>query len=366
MYFPENDLALAAGIAGYTAPPTARRLHAAGEALPLWTAGRGDRFVCSGVNARWLNEMRDAFGIEDVDVYDHRDCTLTAAPWGWSPAARRALEAAGYPTEKLPDDHTLARLRMLSHRRTASALAREMHRLLPFTVAEPAAEANDTDCVRAYMSSHPAVIAKAPWSCSGRGLVRSRLMPDENFMQQAAGIIRRQGSVMLEPELDKAIDFAMLFEADGRGDIALRGISVFDTNARGGYTSNALAPQPTLLERVEAAAGTGRIRAVEKAMRQALPAILGDYRGPLGVDMLVTRDGMLDVSVELNLRYTMGFVAMDFARYLAPGAEGTLTVVPNPGQPIRFPLISGGRMYSGTLDLSPGNHDFAIRAVVNS
>lgn len=349
MYFPENDLALAAGTASYTPPPAARQLHMAGEALPLWMAEPGDRFVCSGLNARWFDETCRRFGISDVDVYDHRATDLEPSPWGWSAASRRAMADAGYPMKQMPDDATLARLRELSHRRTAAALADAVAADVPFAVAETAVEARTVEEVQAYMRSHPAVLAKAPWSCSGRGLVRGRNMPPEAFVQQCAGVIRRQGSVMLEPEHDKILDFALLYEADGHGGVTRRGISLFETNARGGYTANALAPQEVLRRRVEDVAGAGKLDAVDDAVMAALPALTAGYRGPLGVDMLVCADGTIDAAVEVNLRHTMGFVALGVARHLAPGTEATLAVVPHP------------QACEGSFDLTPANPWFAFR-----
>lgn len=364
MYFPENDLALAAGTAQYTAPPAAVQLHRAGEALPLWMAREGDRFACSGVNAQWLDSMRAAFDIKDVDVYDHRMTALAASPWGWSAASRRALADAGYPMSQMPDDAALLRLRELSHRRTAARLAKAVASRVPFAVAAPAVEARDAAEVEAYLRTHVNVIAKAPWSSSGRGLVRSRNMPAATFMQQTAGIIRRQGSVMLEQELDKTADFALLLEADGHGGVRRCGVSVFDTNARGGYTSNALASQDELTARVDAACG-GRFEAVARAVELALPAILGDYSGPLGVDMLACADGTIDAAVEVNLRYTMGFIALDFSRYIAEGARGTLSVVPHPDAPTANATIKSHRLAGGELDLTPWNPNFAFRARID-
>ena len=108
-------------------PPAALALHAAGEALPLWMASAGDRFVCTGISSRWLDRMRATFDIGDVDVYNHHDSSLEACPWGWSAASRRALIDAGYPASQLPSDTTLRSLRELSHRRTAARLAERAH-----------------------------------------------------------------------------------------------------------------------------------------------------------------------------------------------------------------------------------------------
>lgn len=367
MYFPENDLALAAATPSYTAPAAALRLHRAGEALPIWEARPGDRFVCSGINARWLGQTLEAFGIEDVDVYDHHATDLEAAPWGWSAASRHAMAAAGYPMELMPDDDALEFLRALSHRRTSIRLAEAVAAALPFAVTEAATEAADTDHVREYLAMHGHVIAKAPWSSSGRGIVRSRNMPADVFLRQAEGIIRRQGSVLLEQEWDKALDFALLFEADGQGKVERRGVSVFDTTPHGGYCANVLADQDTLTARVATLAGRERFEAVAEAVAGALPAIIGPYRGPLGVDMLVCADGTIDAAVELNLRRTMGFVALGFARYLAPGAQGRLIVTAEPTLP-PAPAVtdSCGRLAGGVFDLTPPDPHFAFRAVIDT
>lgn len=365
LYFPENDLALAAGVASYTPPPAALRLHRAGEALPLWYARPGDRFICSGINARWLSAMCETFGIADVDVYDHRDASLAADPWGWSAASRRAFADAGYPAGQLPDDAALARMRNLSHRRTAMLLARELRRRLPFAIAEPAEEATTPAQVEDYMRRGAAVIAKAPWSSSGRGLVRGRNMPREAFLQQAAGIIRRQGSVMLEREWDKTADFALLLDIAPDGTATTRGFSLFETNARGGYTANVLAPQPDIEARIGRFCDLAHLRDACSAIAALLPQLVAGYSGPVGVDMLAMPDGTIDAAVEVNLRRTMGFVALDFARYLAPGASGTLAVLPQPDTTAAAPIVENHLLAAGRLDLTPANPHFAFRATIH-
>ncbi|MDE6269973.1 MAG: hypothetical protein K2M12_03850 [Muribaculaceae bacterium] len=367
LYFPENDLALAAGTAVYTPPPAAYSLHRAGEMLPLWMASPGDRIVCGGVNERWLEETCARFGIRNVDVYDHRAGDLIPAPWGWSEASRRAFEDAGFPADRLPDAAYLEHLRQLSHRRTAAEVAARLQRKLSFPITPPACEAEGLGRVEAFLDATGNVIAKSPWSSTGRGLVRSRHMPRAAFLQQTAGIIRRQGSVMLEREYDRVLDFAMLFEADGKGCVSFCGLSLFTTTGRGAYSGNLVAPAQTVRERIAARTGADRLDAVQKALTEVLPAVLGSYAGPLGVDMLLTSDGTLDACVEVNLRYTMGFVALSLEKYLAGSAEGRLEVLPHPEERAAgVKQDADGRICAGSLDLTPPGGDFAFRLSVVS
>ena len=61
----------------------------------------------------------------------------------------------------------------------------------------------------------------------------------------------------------------------------------------------------------------GTLRLLSQAVADGLTAMCGSYRGPLGVDMMVVDvDGMRAVHpcVEVNVRRTMGMVAVDVAR----------------------------------------------------
>lgn len=362
LYFPENDLALAAGVASYTPPPAAGALHRAGEALPLWMASPGDRLLCSGLNEKWFVSTCHRFSIENVDVYDHRAQDLEPTPWGWSEASRRVFVDAGFPPSRLPDSVALGRMRMLSHRCTAARVASRLQEVLPFRIAPPACMASDEAAVAAYLDREGRVIAKSPWSSTGRGLVRSRSMPREAFLQQTRGIIRRQGSVMLECEYDRMLDFAMLFETDGGGTVKFKGLSLFTTSERGAYSGNVVSSQETICSRIAAEVGPERVDTIRGALEQVLPEVLGDYAGPLGVDMLLDDTGMIDACVEVNLRYTMGFVALALGLRMASGVEAVLQVVPQPQRAASGAVLdSQGLICGGELDLTPPDRNFSFR-----
>ena len=66
IFNPENDLALAFGEEGYTAPPAARQLRRDLQMLPAWYAPCGSTIMSEncGIDAEWLEAMRATFGVD--------------------------------------------------------------------------------------------------------------------------------------------------------------------------------------------------------------------------------------------------------------------------------------------------------------
>lgn len=330
LFNPENDIALAAATANFTPPLAARQLRDAGAMLPMWYADGGDKVLAAGVNARWLDTMRERFGI-DVDVMsDAMGADLQPSPWGWSLAVRRRFADAGVAERLLPSDEKIECWRQLSHRRTASQLCLRLAQNLDFEIAQPAVEIADADVLRLYLQGQPESIVKSPWSSSGRGLIDCRTLSDAEVIRRCEGVIRRQGSVMVERAYERVSDFAMLFRcAEGR--CSYQGLSVFDTDAGGNYCGNLLADESILRSRLGALYPLDRLDAVAAELEVLITEMIAcDYDGPLGVDMLLARTSeglLLDATVELNLRMTMGFVAHELSnRYLADGRVGRYRV----------------------------------------
>ena len=62
-FYPENDLALAAGVANYTGPAAAVALRLAGADLPLWYANSpSDAFITTGFDAARYERLQNMFG----------------------------------------------------------------------------------------------------------------------------------------------------------------------------------------------------------------------------------------------------------------------------------------------------------------
>lgn len=313
LFNPENDLALGLGCRNYTPPPHAAALHRAGALLPFWWAEDGDSVIVPESFARQADGLCREWGLKGRVYTGGGDI---ASPWGWSLDAKRQFVAAGVNREFLPSDEKIAEIRDLSHRRTSIAILERLGEIYPRGVVFT----NPAQAVEMEMNRRGCYV-KSPWSGSGRGVFCASSLSREALHGRVAGIINRQGSVILEPGLDKVMDFAALFYGDGER-VSFRGWSVFETESRGMYVGNIVAPQQHLVPMITEKCDDGELQLVVSR----LETILGDltrgiYAGWMGIDMLAYREGerngcRLMPCVELNLRMTMGVVAMKIAERL--------------------------------------------------
>lgn len=355
LFAPENDLALAKNLEHYTPPPAASQLKTAGECLPLWYGSDGDRFVASGVNARWLEQVHTAFGM-DINPFDYQSFGLAPSPWGWSKATRFDFKTLGYPPESLPTDAQLDTMRLLAHRRTALEVA---HRWLGSPVGS---ELRTPQELEAYLVLCDSAIFKLPYSSSGRGLVPYDRSEYSRKLPQLLGMIRQQGSVIAEPRYHKNSDFALLYEMRG-GTAVFHGYSLFTTASTGAYTGNILMPQQAIRDKL-AGEYDGDFDAVPSQIALAMEAVIGTgYEGPLGVDMLTLKDCPAQLALcEINLRNTMGHVCLHlYERYVEPGRRGRFEILPRAARADRG-AVADGRMGPGVHYLNPpGNFfDFTV------
>lgn len=359
LFNPENDIALARDTANFTAPKAALELKRSCVALPLWYGDKGDRVIIDGVNARWYDYVCERFGIE-ADVYDHiTDDNLRPSPWGWSRAVKREFERKGVSDARLPDDDRLSQWREMSHRRTAAEVCARLQDAVDFDIAPPAVEISDIRNLEKFLASQPQSIVKTPWSSSGRGLIDCRKTGAAEALRLCEGIIKHQGSVMVETAYERTGDFAMLFECDG-GRCRFVGNSLFESDQTGAWSGNAIGAEAYLSAKIGRLYSLDRLDKVRKALTKIIEErIAGIYDGPVGVDMLtaVTGSGetLLDATVEINLRMTMGFVAHELSRrYTAEGSAGVLTIRPCENNMAADEcIVDSHRTVEGTVNLSP-------------
>lgn len=369
LFNPDNDIALARDVDNFTAPAAARDIRHAGSTLPMWYGTPGDRIIARGVSARWYDSVEKLFSTGIDVIGDSSPDTFMPSPWGWSKASRRDFIRLGMAPAILPDDNTLDRLRMLSHRRTAISVVSCLEEKLPFAIAAPAAEARDEKQIADFFDRNNAVIAKEPWSCSGRGIMDSRNVSPRRMAERMSSIIRNQGSVMLEHAYDKTCDFAVLINCS-EGHAVFEGLSLFDTGANGDYHGNILDSNDRLADRIAAHCDRGRL----DILVDALVGVIGQeiaprYDGPVGVDMItISGNGQPEFAlVEINLRMTMGFVARRFYDlHMAEGSTGRYSVTPRQTMvsPLPDAITDNHRLVSGTVTLnSEGRFAFTVEAI---
>lgn len=326
VFNPEHDLALASGLSNFTAPHAGRRLRADLGYLPALWAGEDDCVLVEHVEqaCRAFGRLRARVGGAPRRFVDKLQLSKLpidrVEPWGWDLALRATLIRYGVRSEACASKAEIAGVREYSHRRyAAEVLHRLISLLTPHTsLLETPVEAFSIETVEQCLSDSPRLVVKAPWSSSGRGV---RFIDGElsDFHRGwLRNIIARQGSVMVEPYYPKIKDFGMEFEVLPDGQIRYLGLSLFDT-CNGAYTGNIVALEDEKLEMISRYVPISSIDFVRAKIMDALSHIIGrHYIGPFGVDMMILSNPdnqgfLIHPCVEINLRRTMGHVAIEMA-----------------------------------------------------
>ena len=308
IFNPEHDIALASNLSNFTAPRAGRQLRTDLEWLPRLWAHEDDVVWMKGVQLGGL--------------------PITAVePWGWDRAICAELRRAGVKDKVLPTDEMVQHIRQLSHRRTSAQLLPLLQ--MEGTVGE-AFECKTVEEVTELMQRYGSLVLKAPWSSSGRGVRfcdAARLVNSEKLIMNnwVRNVIKAQGSMMAEPYYNKVKDFGMEFEADAEGRIHYLGLSLFHT-VNGAYEGNILATESVKQEMISRYIPVCLLDSIKQKITEHLN--LNGYVGPFGIDMMIVKHGegnhnsqlsivnsqlLLHPCVEINLRRTMGHVALSIS-----------------------------------------------------
>ena len=336
IFNPEHDLALASNLRQFTAPHAGRQLRSDLSFIPALWADEGDLVLVDDIdNAR--DKVRHLGGdlVDKVEFitkvqlahFIKTEFLDSVHPWGWDLSLKGELEHIGIPEIALPCDAILNKVRALSSRQWAAEHLQSGVRFVQ-SVAE----------VKSLVRDWGKAVIKAPWSSSGRGVRFDSA--DEfregsdypSFERWVGNIIYRQGGVTVEPYYNKVMDFGMEFEmVDGK--VLYRGLSLFDT-IKNAYSGNVLCPEDKKVEMMARYVSPERLLQIRQHVIDVMePALKGIYSGPFGVDMMIydkeqnlpASDGAssdvqddfgVNECIEVNLRRTMGHVAIDLADYL--------------------------------------------------
>ena len=326
IFNPEHDLVLAATEGGknYTPPRAAVALRRDLGYLPAFWAGEGDVVLVDDVEraralaAPFKEHFRHPLFLSDDGVREWvRKGVLEweVLPWGWDCNVKRRLLRDGMPLSALPSEEELAHVRHLSDRTTSVALLHEMVGRWQLALGERWV-ARSMEEVKALLADKGALVLKAPWSSTGRGVrfVAEKLSAsEEGFVAHTLDV---QRSIIVEPHYDRVLDFAMEFEVAPGGCPHYSGLSVFDTDGAG-YVGGMLVSEAEKLRVVGAYLPLPLLEEVKAHVLDWLRHTAGRLVGPVGVDMMVVRtaDGWrLHPCVEVNVRRTMGHVAISIAQ----------------------------------------------------
>ena len=329
VFNPDHDLALAFGGPCFTPPAAGRGMRFFLGALPAIWADDGDIILLDNMEEGLTLMAEHADVVAKVRLMtkehvrsmtaDQWDDVAEVSPWGWNAALVWQLERMGVPSRLLPDKGRLAAIRKLSNRESSIDILREMVAAIPKTVGWRGV-AHSVEEVKTLLIEQNGGVVKAPWSSSGRGVRFSSKVMTANMEGFVRNVLGSQGSIIVEPAYKKVVDFAMEFVADGKGKAEYSGLSLFDTD-NGAYLGNVLADEDHKLGSLSVYADVDVLKSISSRLSSLLGKWCQDvYNGPLGVDMMVVDmagDYFLHPCVEINLRRTMGHVALDLTRHSA-------------------------------------------------
>jgi hypothetical protein len=323
IFNPETDFALGHNMPTFTPTQAVIALRSRLALLPALYADSGDAILTVDkidnkelTASKYYKFISDKRIVSVSDLRSIRDSITHINPWGWNSSLIYLLHSAGISDSLMPDNNQIKEIRRLANRRVVidfKHAIRKMQQLpkyatLPLNYADPI-EFFDVDALYLWISSNPGCFIKSPWSSSGRGVFNTIGITDlRKVIERCRGIIKRQGSVIVEIGVNKALDFATEWYV-ANGVATFSGFSIFKTNKLGGYEGNILGSNGELRDIL-----INHVSAWDDALldlqKECIENVFAPYyNGPLGIDMMVTNEGMIEPCVEVNLRHTMGQVA---------------------------------------------------------
>lgn len=369
IFNPDHDLALASNSDHFDAPLSARIFARDFSLLPLWYAEPDAVIVSERIDSKWFTEIQTLFpqlaGQRIVSSYEYAD---NAQPWGWNKTIRKTLEKHHFP--QVPSIAYLETLRKLQHRALAIEATTYMQDIQSDTLklAKPAVLLTEHEIFQ-FVENHPFAILKAPWSGSGKGIIRSLGTLSENLLNRAKNIAIKQSGIVAEPLYTVVQDFAMeFFCADNETRFA--GYSLFFSNEHGAYMGNWLATDEQIAERLSQWISPTDLLRIQQRLTDFLnEQVAPYYSGYLGVDMFVYQQDnryFIHPCVEINLRMTMGLVARKlYDTFVETGKTGMYSVEFQKNidettlshKQNHSPIIENGRIQKGELFLTPRYSD---------
>lgn len=324
--------------------------------LPMYFAGKNDIVLVDRLPSPEFTENLKKLNIDIPEYFvktslanktDQINIPVNKLlPWGWSPVAHKFFsplkvlcspEFHRSPVFSWKPEH-----REIMSRKFALEILMKLQSTIKTDYILPA-EKTPLICTtqkdfETAIKKWGKVMIKAPWSSSGRGLQPITKTPvHPKVWEKVMGIVNEQGFALAEPLLNKVLDLALLFEIK-QGKVKSLGTSYFFTNNKGQYEGNYLNGLPstfdnrivTFINKVIEEIRQPIIHAIENSLMAQL------YEGVFGVDTLIYTDENNTVKfnpcLEINVRHTMGFLALRFEKLISQNKRGIFSTYFQPGK----------------------------------
>lgn len=322
IYNPEHDIALGKNIAFFTPPKAAKLTKKRFCHIPALWAEDGDwvlvdveptQALPKGENQHRYAKVRFVTW-DDLRKLKKEELPSRIEPWGWDKLlVGQLLRCNPLFASLVPTADELETIRQLSSRQFVA------ENILPELVAtdenfmgEMEIFSGTIEEIELLLAERNTIVAKSPWSCSGRGV---RFLHDgltDNEKGWIVNTIKEQGCLMLEPLYNKIMDFAMEFHAM-ESRVKYQSLNIFETKD-GKYVGNIEGSQEDKLRMLTRYIPQELIASLrESIIDVTAKAFRNRYSGPFGIDAMIilTPENQLKVHpcVEMNLRRTMGQVS---------------------------------------------------------
>lgn len=272
----------------------------------LWLASHGDALLLEETWPETLTPEAARRGVELIllgEAKPQPDRIFT--PWGWTPSVVKLAESL---QARVPPV-SLETIRRVNSKLWSHALEEELGLAMRGACAAGSFAELEEAVERACPRADDKWVIKSPFGFAARERVLGR---GAQLAGAQATWARRQFArgvtLIFQPWLERVREYGVTLEIKPDGEINLIGISDLQTNGAGtgtGYLLGRTLDSQRALELEELAKVIGA-----RLFREG-------YTGPAGVDALEHTRGLHPL-LEINARYTMGFVALAVERALKP------------------------------------------------
>lgn len=264
----------------------------------LWLASAGDSLL---LNEPWPDEVRHEAERREVELISPRHAKNLAhhifTPWGWTPSAVAVGEGGGAIVNPVP----LEIVRRVNSKLWSHTLEVELGIAQKGASAVSNFEELQEAVARACPAPNDKWVIKSPFGFAARDRVLGRGPELEGA--QAIWCERRfkkNETLIFQPWLEVKREYGVVMEILSDGGCLIHGVSDLQTNGAGTGTGYILGRQPP----------PKRMMELERIAHTVAKRLFKEgYWGPVGLDALEHAHGLHPL-LEINARYTMGFVAV--------------------------------------------------------